>query len=103
MAHSLEVRVPLVDSTLLTRAAAIAASSGTALTKSLLAEAPSLPLPSAVVARAKTGFMTPVAAWQERRALSHSATRSERGMSAPWARTWARLVMALSGGQRCAA
>jgi asparagine synthase (glutamine-hydrolysing) len=105
MAHSLEVRTPLVDSKLLANAAVIAASTGTPPTKSLLAEAPSLSLPVAVITRAKTGFTTPIAAWQQRGSFANERTRqpSRPAANAPWARTWAELVMTWGGDQRHAA
>src|ERR1700756_2535097 len=63
MAHGVEIRVPLVDMTLLEQMApaipALAAESG----KEALAQAPSLPLPPAIIARAKTGFGVPTRDW----------------------------------------
>src|ERR1700756_2930989 len=63
MAHGIEIRVPLVDLTLL-RAIAPAidcfcAGSG----KAALARAPSRPLPEEIVTRAKTGFAVPTGSW----------------------------------------
>jgi asparagine synthase (glutamine-hydrolysing) len=106
MAHSLEVRTPLVDATLLEKAAAIVAASGTAPTKSLLAGAPSRPLPGTVIARSKTGFTTPVPVWQEQGTFGKGQQKtqsSKRPANAPWARTWAGIVMALTRDSRCAA
>ena len=107
MAHSLEVRVPLVDSALLQAVAAFAsprlrgeadarsaAGEGHVPTKSLLANSPTTPLPSAVMARAKTGFSIPVAQWlQEHRQLDHwrrapTLTRA----NTPWARRWSHVI-----------
>jgi asparagine synthase (glutamine-hydrolysing) len=63
MAHSLEIRVPLVDFTLLGGLAssipAITAGAG----KAALATAPSTPLPEEVITRAKSGFGVPTGAW----------------------------------------
>ena len=63
MAHSLEIRVPLVDFTLLGGLAssipAITAGAG----KAALAAAPTTPLPTEVVTRAKSGFGVPTGAW----------------------------------------
>ena len=53
MAHSLEVRVPLVDSVLLDRLAPLTVAIGRGPGKSLLAHAPTQPLPAAVTNRAK--------------------------------------------------
>jgi asparagine synthase (glutamine-hydrolysing) len=95
MAHSLEVRTPLVDAVLLAEAARIVGASGIAPSKSLLAEAPSRPLPPAVRRRIKTGFLTPIATWQRRGALAARARNGgARGEREPWARHWANVVLA---------
>ena len=64
MAHSLEIRVPLVDSVLLRRVAPCVLGAGAS--KQVLAGAPRRPLPDAVAARAKTGFTVPFADWLQR-------------------------------------
>lgn len=65
MAHSLEVRVPLVDHPLLETSGphilAIAAAGQRG--KELLAAAPARPLPEEIIHRPKTGFSTPVSEW----------------------------------------
>jgi asparagine synthase (glutamine-hydrolysing) len=63
MAHSLEIRVPLVDVTLLKRLAPIAHSPFTGEGKSLLASAPNRPGNVEVMARRKTGFCIPTDLW----------------------------------------
>jgi asparagine synthase (glutamine-hydrolysing) len=94
MAHGLEVRVPLVDSVLLGR---IAAMRGQA-TKTHLAHAPSTPLPARVVSRAKTGFATPIAHWLQGELLGtrrQMARRHKVPRTAHWSRQWAeRLAVA---------
>jgi asparagine synthase (glutamine-hydrolysing) len=90
MAHSLEVRVPLVDVKLLSDLAPVTTKSNLKL-KLLLGNSPSLPLPAKVVERPKTGFGTPIQAW-----LQHDA-RIQRWRrvptfavdTCPWARRWA--------------
>ena len=62
MAHSLEVRVPLVDPVLLATVAPAMVARG-AVGKGVLAAAPSQPLPDEVTNRRKTGFYTPVDQW----------------------------------------
>lgn len=97
MAHSLEVRVPLVDSVLL-NAVSKFAPCGVALDgKALLADAPTRPLPTQVVGRQKTGFVTPVDAWMQSglgrpRPLSGAALPRRRSRS--WARDWGIKVAA---------
>jgi asparagine synthase (glutamine-hydrolysing) len=77
MAHSLEVRVPLVDAFLLRKIApAVLSMKG----KELLTRAPKRPLPDAVLTRKKTGFTIPNVAWLDdrRRMATHFGMR-------PWA------------------
>jgi len=63
MAHSVELRTPLVDAWLLQDLQPILATMHRFPSKRLLAMAPALPLDAAVIERRKTGFGTPVAGW----------------------------------------
>ena len=63
MAHSLEVRVPLVDYVLWSELAALLGPSGRLRSKKILALAPTPPLPAALYRRPKTGFVVPVWSW----------------------------------------
>ena len=93
MAHSLEVRVPLVDSVLLARLAPLAVEGRVRGGKRLLAGAPSRPLPATVTERAKTGFVTPLEKWMRPHLQSGKHTeRTAAGRSTPWARGWSRIV-----------
>lgn len=65
MAHGLEVRVPLVDATLLERTAPQLVPGPRPSAKAWLANAPSKPLPPEIASRPKTGFSIPVAALLE--------------------------------------
>jgi len=92
MAHSLEVRVPLVDSVLL---GAVAPSTvrGQA-NKQLLARAPHKSLPHSVTRRPKTGFTTPVGSWLRESPLLQ-AWRALPELADPrthWARRYAYCV-----------
>jgi asparagine synthase (glutamine-hydrolysing) len=62
MGHSLEIRVPLVDVTLLRKIAPLLSSSQPP-GKRDMASAPATALPDAVLSRAKTGFTVPVRDW----------------------------------------
>ena len=62
MAHSLEVRVPLIDVNLF-RATAPLFNSNSAPGKRAMARAPLKPLPKQVMRRRKTGFTVPVRKW----------------------------------------
>ena len=85
MAHSLEVRTPLVDWKLLGDVAPLLAARPE-LGKHSMALAPRRPLPDAVLARPKTGFTTPVRQWMLEEGLVSEQDRGLRG--------WARQVHA---------
>ena len=80
MAHSLEIRVPLVDVELF-RAVAPLIRSGQA-TKHAMAQTPSRPLPDRVMNRRKTGFSIPVRDWLKPPGAAGSLPRGLRD----WAR-----------------
>jgi len=63
MAHSLEIRVPLVDFTLLGALAPVIAALSPGAGKAALAKAPTVPLPNEIATRAKTGFSVPTGEW----------------------------------------
>ncbi|HTV17074.1 MAG TPA: asparagine synthase (glutamine-hydrolyzing) [Polyangiaceae bacterium] len=99
MAHSLELRTPLCDARLLEALGPYLSSFRGGRGKRWLARCPEPPLDAAIVARDKTGFGLPMAAWLDAPALP-SDERSSRPAraSAPraetWARRWARHVAA---------
>jgi asparagine synthase (glutamine-hydrolysing) len=63
MAHSLEVRVPLVDAFLLREVASAVFSTNKRNGKELMARAPHRPLPDEIINRKKTGFTVPIVHW----------------------------------------
>lgn len=79
MAHSLEIRTPLVDATLFGRLGGIGASKGQ------MADTPAKPLPDAVRNRRKTGFYVPIREWLS--GEGGAAHAGERGL-----RGWARFL-----------
>ena len=81
MAHSLEVRVPLVDAWLLRKVAPVVFTSRRRDGKELLARSPRTPLPEAVLTRKKTGFTLPINEWLQR---EHKEVPHSFGMR-PWA------------------
>jgi asparagine synthase (glutamine-hydrolysing) len=95
MAHSLEVRVPLVDSKLLNQFAAITARNGSQ-SKRLLAHSPRVPLSPKVIERPKTGFTTPIQSWLQRdnRIQEWRRVPSLAAYKCAWARRWAFQVSA---------
>ncbi len=91
MAHSLEVRVPLVDHVLVGKLASWIVSTPVFNAKALLAQSPARPLPQSICAQPKSGFSTPIATW-----LAASgelgAWRKEPTLAqphCPWARRFA--------------
>jgi asparagine synthase (glutamine-hydrolysing) len=88
MAHSLEVRTPLADATLLEKIAALGPPHAAAPTKHELAAAPSVPLPAAVTSRKKTGFGTPLALW-----IPDAAGAPASVSNYSYVRRWARHVL----------
>ena len=88
MAHSLEIRTPLVDATLLRAIAPLLAAGADAPGKRAMADAPRLKLPASILERPKTGFVVPVRDW-----IAGGAAPAERGL-----RGWARHVHAAFGG-----
>jgi asparagine synthase (glutamine-hydrolysing) len=96
MSHSLEVRVPLVDVVLLEKLASIAIGIGRQNVKSMLAEAPSRPVPPGTIQHRKTGFGVPIAKWIERQQQSvMSQWKRVPLLQSPrchWSRRWAYSV-----------
>ena len=82
MAHSLEVRVPLVDAHLLEKLAPVLVRRR-GRGKGILAEAPRPPLPAAIQKRRKTGFTLPIREWMQ---------KDEGVASQPGKRAWALKV-----------
>jgi asparagine synthase (glutamine-hydrolysing) len=90
MAHSLEIRTPLVDITLLRQLAPVIALLKPGMGKAALAAAPAKPLPREVVSRAKTGFGVPTRAWMAAAARSVEGAPELKGLTS---RRWSRKVL----------
>jgi asparagine synthase (glutamine-hydrolysing) len=93
MAHSLEIRVPLVDFKLLSVLAPLIPTLTHGSGKSALAKAPAVPLPDDIVTRAKTGFGVPIGTWMNSAAgvtLSARGVPESKGLVS---RRWARTVL----------
>ncbi len=87
MAHSVEIRTPLVDVELLRAAAPALQSMRPGQGKRLFGSTPATPLPSEIITRAKTGFIIPTGHWS---GGPNSATQRSKGLAS---RTWARDVL----------
>jgi asparagine synthase (glutamine-hydrolysing) len=94
MAHGIEIRVPLVDVRLLKALAPAIAKLAPGIGKAALAHAPSIPLPEAVVGRAKTGFGVPTGAWMAAAAQHGRPSETARERKGAVSRRWSRLVIA---------
>ncbi|MEQ8968461.1 MAG: asparagine synthase (glutamine-hydrolyzing) [Azospirillaceae bacterium] len=92
MAHSLELRVPLVDPTLFAALAPVLVGRSKPAKRDM-ALTPRFALPAEVLDRPKTGFMIPVREW-----IEPAVGTGERGL-----RGWARTVYELGTGRRAAA
>ena len=86
MAHSLEIRLPLVDAPLLRQVAAMKTQPG----KADMAQTPAKALPQAILERRKTGFGVPMRQWLAGEAGGNDGERGLRG--------WARHVYAAQRG-----
>jgi len=66
MAHSVEIRTPLVDANLLQNLTPVLTSKGCVQGKMLLAQSPRVPLDASATNRKKTGFSLPIGSWLTR-------------------------------------
>jgi asparagine synthase (glutamine-hydrolysing) len=91
MAHSLEVRVPLVDAALLRRVAPITTAGRINSGKVRLSASPRESLPASITDRRKTGFGIPVGEWLQHDPQLQSWKRipALADRHCPWARRWA--------------
>jgi len=87
MAHSIEIRTPLVDSDLLRALSLVAPWLANGAGKQALAKSSAIPLPAAVSERAKTGFGVPTGRWAN---ASSSRTAANKGAAS---RAWAIEVL----------
>jgi len=97
MAHSLEIRTPLVDIELLRTVAQLLKVLEPGEGKQALASAPMRALPDHIRHRPKTGFTIPVDQWLQKE-KSLDAWRqipALRRPACPWARRWAYTVMTM--------
>jgi len=95
MAHSIELRTPLVDARLLDALKGLHTHFNHGVGKQLLARSPAQPLPEQIVRRTKTGFVVPMTQWLS--GFAESALRNRAslysGAATPWTRQWAVAVL----------
>jgi len=93
MAHSVELRTPLVDAWLLRDLMPVLRSFGRYKGKELLAASPRAPLSDDIINRPKTGFGVPIGIWkQECTAIKGGATRTSTTQGGVDSRQWAQTV-----------
>ncbi|MBE0644946.1 MAG: asparagine synthase (glutamine-hydrolyzing) [Bacteroidetes bacterium] len=94
MAHSIEIRVPLVDAFLLRDLAPLLHIHALQRRKTLLAQSPSKPIPEKLLNRAKTGFQVPIRSWLEQDeridAWKRHPQLAREGVN--WERRWAYVL-----------
>jgi asparagine synthase (glutamine-hydrolysing) len=95
MAHSLELRTPLVDAALTASLRQVHTGFPGGAGKRMLAQSPANPLPEDIITRPKTGFGVPMTQW-----LSAATSKREwnnlpllAAPGTPWTRRWARVVL----------
>jgi asparagine synthase (glutamine-hydrolysing) len=95
MGHSLELRTPLVDATLLEALGPFMLGFANGVGKTILAQATKKPPLHSTVNRPKAGFSLPMATWlaqaTDKRAWADLPLLAPQGT--PWARRWARVVV----------
>ena len=91
MDHSVELRTPLVDARLLRDVSPALGAFAQFPNKRLLAEAPTKPLPEALISRRKTGFSIPVQRWLNDLGRGEASSGS-RGWAREVGRTWGTIL-----------
>jgi asparagine synthase (glutamine-hydrolysing) len=95
MAHSLELRTPLVDATLLHALSTVHSGFANGAGKRMLAQSPARPLPESIINRPKSGFAVPMTEWLGA-AVGERHWRNVPMLAAPqtpWTRRWAKVVL----------
>lgn len=95
MAHSLELRTPLVDAALLEELKACLNAFSGGAGKQMLARSPKNALPAGIINRRKTGFGVPMERWL--RSASEGLNWRQKPLltapGTPWARRWANVIL----------
>jgi asparagine synthase (glutamine-hydrolysing) len=95
MAHGVEIRVPLVDVTLLKALAPAIPRLAPLMGKEALAKAPTVSLPTEIVVRQKTGFGVPIGAWMNSSTREAMFVERDRPVEPKglMSRRWSRTVL----------
>ena len=92
MDHSLELRTPFVDATLLDALGPYVPQFARGAGKRMLAQSPTTPLPNSVINRPKTGFSVPMTEWLTLSSTSGAAPLPDPARTS-WARRWAKFIV----------
>lgn len=95
MGHSLELRLPFVDATLLQSLGGYVSNFTGGSGKAMMARAPLQPMPRVAAKRVKTGFSVPMSKWLSTAPRSRAWTDLPMlaAPGTPWARRWARAIL----------
>jgi asparagine synthase (glutamine-hydrolysing) len=93
MAHSIEIRTPLLDFELFRRLGPLIGHLKPSEGKQLLADAPSKPLPDWLRYRAKTGFTIPYANWMSEIAVLRTNATVDSSNKGELSRRWSDYVL----------
>ncbi|MDB4890609.1 MAG: Asparagine synthetase [Gemmatimonadetes bacterium] len=92
MAHSVELRTPLVDAWLLRDLEPVLRTFGRFKGKSLLARSPSTPLTDELIRRRKSGFGSPIGKWLAGSAIVRDLGVPNPTRSSVWMAQWAQVL-----------
>ena len=93
MAHSIELRTPLVDSKLLESIAPLVKSFRPGEGKKMLSNSATIKIPKQIVTKKKTGFGFPMDSWTNEAVSTLSLDSRNISSSSSWARNWSRALI----------
>ena len=93
MAHSIELRTPLVDSKLLESIAPLVKSFRPGEGKKMLSNSATIKIPKQIVNKKKTGFGFPMDSWTNEAVSTLSVDSRNISSSSSWARNWSRALI----------
>tara|TARA_Y100000768_G_C23962261_1_gene676001 strand:+ start:208 stop:2016 length:1809 start_codon:yes stop_codon:yes gene_type:complete len=93
MAHSIELRTPLVDSKLLKSIAPLVKNFKRGEGKKMLSNSATIEIPKQIVNKKKTGFGFPMESWTNEAVSSLSLDSKSVSSSSSWARNWSKALI----------
>ena len=92
MSHSIELRTPLVDAELLKSIGPFVNQMKKMKGKKMLADAPEIKLPEAIINKKKTGFSLPINNWLHE-AVNSIGQQKNYSNEESWARNWSKALI----------